>query len=716
MRDHSGLFSRLFILLAIFSMGFTASSVLHAQQTEPTEPLGVPEDWSHHHLYFSTPETEEEAIRNGTYLDWLQIVTNPRYIYQQLKRRLPAQGPAADKVARVEEQARGREISRFGEPIEKASDISIGKIKRPAKPSVNNDWSMILGGSATVGAGMSPAKFSFNTTSTPNCGNATTPDFVAFNTSTAGSSSQASIVAYDNLYTSCSGQVPSVYWAFNTGGTVKTSAVLSSNGAQLAFIQTPSSGNAQLVLLTWKATPTGRNVTGSVTNTSANFTFSSGTLTTMDVGAGISGTGIPSGDTIATVTSATAGTLQTAATATHAGETLAITADAGGPDTLSAIANGSYSGCMAPCMTTLSFSGSSRSDNISSPFYDYGTDTLYVGDASGGLHKFHPVFNGTPAEVGTPWTSPSTTALSSPVYDAMSGNAFVGDASGYLYSINSSGTVTKSFEVAVSPGIIDGPLVDSSAGQVYVSVSADMNGSNTGNSACNGLGKGSLACDGVINLPTTFTSSTEYTESVTGVGTTNTLYAGDFDNLYWTTGTGNMYVNSSTGLNLPKLMEVPVTTSGFSTHACQSGTNPPPNASAVQCAINIDNPITSAAAAGGPVTEICNNGASACTSSSTDYIFTSVTANGSLTASGTNKCTDACVYSWTTTTTLGVGTAPTDGLAAVGGTSAIIIDNTSTAGGASQIYFSTLGTSGPCATSGTLTKGGCAVQASQSSL
>jgi hypothetical protein len=495
--------------------------------------------------------------------------------------------------------------------------------------------------------------------------------------------------------------------------------VLSSTGSQVAFIQTPGSGNAQLVVLSWKATPAGRNLTSGTTNItsgSTTFTTTSG-LTSMDVGAGISGTGIPVGDTIATVTSATAGTLTTKASSNGtSAEALAITADAGGPDTLST--SSSYP-CAAPCMFTVSFV--SGSDSISSPFYDYTSDTLFVGDASGGLHKFHPVFNGLPAEVKTSsavWAAPSTAALSSPVYNGT--DVFVGDASGYLYSVNaSSAAVIKSYEVAVSPGIVDGPLVDSSAGQIYAFVSADMNGSTGVASGCGSEHSGvpsTLTCDGVINLPTGFTASTEFTESITGIGTTNTLYDGAFDNLYWVSGTGNLYVNSSTGSNYPKLMEIPLTTTGFSTKACQSGTTNPPNASAVQCAVNADNPMTSAAATGGPVTEICNNGAVACTSSSTDYIFTSVSGSSGTAVTGC-AAGNACVYSWVTTTALaGPTTAPGAGAIEAGGTSGIIVDNTSTAGGASQVYFSTLGTTGNCTTSGTVTTGGCAVQASQNGL
>ena len=659
---------------------------------------GLPEDWTHHHVMFSDPGTQADAIQNRTYPEWLSITNDPRYIFQQLKRGLPAQGPAAEEVAIIEAAA--------------TAGVTLAK---GHKPTITKDWSMVMGPSATVGAGMSPAKFSFNPIGTANCGSASSPDFVVYNTSAAGSTTQASVVAYDNLYSSCSGQVPSVYWAFNTGGAVKTSVVLSATGSQLAFIQTPTSGNAQLVLLTWKATPTGRSLTSGTTNItsgSKTFTTTSG-LTSMDVGAGISGAGIPAGDTIATVTSATAGTLFTAATgAGSSGEALAITADAGGPDGLTSVGASSYYGCTAPCMATLSFSGTSRSDSISSPFYDYTHDTLYVGDAQGGLHQFHPVFNGTPAEVetsGGPWAAPSTTALSSPVYDSGTGNVFVGDASGYLYSVNSSGTVAKSVEVAASPGIVDGPLVDSTNKQLYAFVAHDYNSTNSATSPCAAINSGSkTVCNGVINLPTTFTAATDFTESVMGGGTTNTLYDGAFDNLYWTSGTGNIYANAATGSNEPKLMEIPVTTSGLSTAACQSGTGLPTGCSAVQCATNIVNPMTSAAAVGSPVTEILNG--------TTDYIFLSV--SGSSSISGVSGCGtgNACVYSWNTTSALSGGTGPGAGLVAAGGTSAIIIDNTSGTTGASQIYFSTLGTSGTCATSGTLTTGGCAVQAAQSGL
>jgi hypothetical protein len=66
-------------------------------------------------------------------------------------------------------------------------------------------------------------------------------------------------------------------------------------------------------------------------------------------------------------------------------------------------------------------------------------------------------------------------------------------------------------------------------------------------------------------------------------------------------------------------------------------------------------------------------------------------------------------------TWVNAGALPSAALSATGGTSGFIMDNTvgsGTLAGASEVYFSTLGTQ-VCGTSGT---GGCAVQASQSAL
>jgi hypothetical protein len=700
------------LILAFAALGYLG---VPAQGQEPVTVTvgnqrlpGVAEDWSHHRVFFSDPGTAEDALRNGKYDQWFRIVNDPRYVMQQMKRGLPVQGPSADDVARYyEAREKAREDwKRKHHSGDEGWGPGDDGGKKHSQAAIHKDWSMDIGPSAFVSPGQYPAKYGFSTTAAVNCSNAATPDFVIYPTSVTGSSSQASIVAYDNLYaTTCAsyGPVPTVFWAFNTGGAVVTSPILSYQGTQVAFIQTPASGNAQLVILKWANMPTGRNVTSGTTNItsgSKNFTATAG-LTSMDVGAGISGTGIPAGDTIATITSATVGTLTNTATGNGtSGETLSITADAGGPDTLSS--NGSYPNCTAPCMVTLSFSGSSRTDTTSSPYYDFGTDTLWVGDASGGLHKFHPVFAGTPAEVGSPWSSPSSVAISSPVYDSANTTVYVGDADGYVYSVDSSGTATKSVQVAQSPGIVDAPLLDITGGYLWVTVSKDTNATGGTNSACD-TGD---ACAGVIELATNFTGSTEFSEDVLGAISPYTIWDGAFDNLYLSsgTGTGNIYVATTNGSSDPKLMAIPMTGYAFTAgNGCLGGYSKPTNMSAEECAYNILNGFSSSAGAPEPVTEIYSN--------SIDYIFTSEPGTGTTTGCA---LTTGCVYSWTVTTALTGTTAATAGSGELGGTSGIIVDNTLTGTtGAAQIYFSILTTTGTCATSGTFSTGGCAIQAAQ---
>src|ERR1017187_5926969 len=145
---------------------------------------GVPEDWSHHHLIFSNPGTEEDAIANGTHDRWLNLVNDPRYILQQMKR---SSGVKA---------LRDPETASFGQA---AKSIKKGKIKK--------DWNETLLTGGQVQPNMYPAKFSFDIT-TAIC----STDFVAYPTGVAGKGAKASIVAYNDLYSGCApATVPSVY-------------------------------------------------------------------------------------------------------------------------------------------------------------------------------------------------------------------------------------------------------------------------------------------------------------------------------------------------------------------------------------------------------------------------------------------------------------------------------------------------------------------------
>lgn len=221
-------------LTAVLLASFGVAAALWGQAGGSQYPTSRVTDWSHHHLIYSGPFSTNPTATHGT---------NPRYWQQWLRRGAPAPRntnfPAnpflTDAILEVA-------------PLEDTS-VSSNPFQK-----FHRDWSVSLGPGATVGAGQFPAKFSFSVT-TANCAIAAQPDFVVFNTSVLGSSAQATIVAFDNLYSGCTGTVPQTYWAYNTGGTVVTSITLSYDGSQVAFVQS-SAGQAQLVLLKWQASTT----------------------------------------------------------------------------------------------------------------------------------------------------------------------------------------------------------------------------------------------------------------------------------------------------------------------------------------------------------------------------------------------------------------------------------------------------------------------------
>jgi hypothetical protein len=459
------------------------------------------------------------------------------------------------------------------------------------------------------------------------------PDFVVYNTSLPGSSSQATIAAVTNLYSSCTGS-PSIYWAYNTGttGAVVTSPVLSYDGSQVAFIQS-TPGAATLVILRWAP--------------------SSGTLSSPVVPA--------------------------------AGGCTALT---------------------APCQTTVTFStgnsDTNPTDTLSSPFYDYGSDQLYVGDAFGFLHKFTGVFLGTPAEVVcTPitmtagCTAPAGTnlwpaavdspfaQLNSPVAIPGLNEVLLTDNQGVIDVVDETvggiddlGT-TSTIKLA-STGFDDGPIVDVTAGFVYAFARAD----ETSN----------VTAVFQLHIPAfadAFDNANGPEVIVSNSATNPTAFLdGAFDDAYYASGgTGNLYVCGTSG-TVNALWQIPI-------------------AGGVMGTPVLGPAVTTVDGACSPITEFLNG--------TTDRIFLSVEGNA-VTAAPINCVTGSgCVMSFDITNPLTWGplksTAATSTV--TGGTSGIVIDNSSSAGGASQVYFTPLSDQ-PCTTSGGT--GGCAIQASQSAL
>jgi len=127
-------------------------------QPDSLDLPGLPDDWSFHHLTFTDPGSEEDAIDGGRHEEWLRIVNEPRYIIQQLKRRQPVQGPWADEVAKLNAMARAQEESgEVGLSVDRAGQLEVfprpvkgHRPLRPVKAGIDRDWSMEVGAGAAA--------------------------------------------------------------------------------------------------------------------------------------------------------------------------------------------------------------------------------------------------------------------------------------------------------------------------------------------------------------------------------------------------------------------------------------------------------------------------------------------------------------------------------------------------------------------------------------
>ena len=184
---------------------------------------GVASDWSNSHVVYSKPEAgsdTEDAVQK-----------DPRYWLQQIRRSMQAAGDqdATDLTA----------------------DLSAkkNKKKKKKKSTLTGLWSVNLGSDATVGSEMFPATFTAG--ASPSCIN----DFAVYNTSLPGTLGKTVIAGFNNIYsgTCTTGTVPTVEWAYDTGGQAVTSPAISPDGQKIAFVQSGTGGAASLIILTWKA-------------------------------------------------------------------------------------------------------------------------------------------------------------------------------------------------------------------------------------------------------------------------------------------------------------------------------------------------------------------------------------------------------------------------------------------------------------------------------
>jgi len=682
---------------AVLSVTLLAATVLGRPlkgQSAPSirvggvEVSGIPEDWSHQYVVFSNPGTEEEAIQNGKHEQWQRTVNEPRYIFQQMKRNASVQGPAATDV-----EYRSRWISEASDPRtfpdvpEESAEPDIlfpsprqpiFRIKRIVRSDIKRDWSQPLGGPG-LAAGHFPAKYSFVSPGAASCS-----DYVVFPTGAAGSSTQATLVAFKNLYVGtggCAATNPSVYWAYNTGSgaTASLSPVVSLDGSQVVFIQT-SSSVASLVILKMASS-------GGAYNS-------------------------PAASTSVTATNYRACTAPCYA---------ALTLNGSPNDTNSA-----------------PFYLYDGSDTL---YVGDNGGKLHQFTGIFGGTPAETTTNGWPATVSTK----SAPALNSPVYDSGGSTlVFVTDASGYLNSVTTTGStrtvLTSNQLVCGTAGFVGPTLVDSSQEEVYafIGYGCDV---TPGNSFINRFQAGTSISGGYgANYVSFGNSGTNTTSTINRVGTFDNLYfagSGTTGNLYacvngvmyqisvaslsgTTTFTANTFntavstvssastcsrVTEFLGVKANTTLTAGIAAGGLSqitvTVASTTGM-------AINDYIQIDSEIMSIITVNSTTSLLVNRGQGGTTSAShssgaavqdvQDWLFMSVVANGNVAG-----CTGACVYNYLVTGGNSSG-FPTAGLAATGGSSGIIIDNNSTTQpGAQQIYYSTLG-------------GNTAVQASQAAL
>lgn len=280
-------------------------------------------------------------------------------------------------------------------------------------------------------------------------------------------------------------------------------------------------------------------------------------------------------------------------------------------------------------------------------------DAAYVttysvrGGASGYLYKITNIFNG-----GVPtivWSAPISAVPSTPVYDNVSNKIFFTDSDGRIDYVVDSGS---------SPSVVYGPVIASGAtseNPVLIDTSSEMVYATFNSNGTNAL---------VVQAPADLSSSVSV-----AVGAASTTYTGpyepDFNNAWFTgSGTPELYIaGTGTGM-LPTLYSV-----GFNGSGILNST-----ANATTAALATGTADSSA------VTEFYN------ATQGIDYLFVGVTNHCIATAGGG---TAGCVMSLNITSGFPTVSTGTTALAATGGTSGIIIDNDSSANGASSIYYAT---------------------------
>jgi hypothetical protein len=296
----------------------------------------------------------------------------------------------------------------------------------------------------------------------------------------------------------------------------------------------------------------------------------------------------------------------------------------------------------APTMTSLTFS-TTATTTTSAPWVDYSSDIAYVCGDDGFVYQITGVFHGTPTLSGAPWpVAAGVRPLSPPVLDNRLGMLMVGSKNGSLYQINIANGALATLVVGVhggtTPGIVGAPIVDVTNGTTFV-VSAN---------------------DGTSGVLVEADTATLLQLAKARIGLAAQSGTGMF--LYQPAFSNNYFVNPSTGnVNLCGTGAADTTpwrySFGFTGRLMKT------------TAASKQQLLTSTAATCTGWTEFFNPNIGG----GTDFFFFGLTRD--CTGAGTSGCVASLAGATLTTAAIN------------GGPSGIVIDNYSTAGQASSIYF-----------------------------
>ena len=410
---------------------------------EPTH-LGYPQDWSSRHLLMPGMRAEDVLAAGER---------DPRYVYNLVMRQV-----AAEKFR--------------------------PRVPRPPRPvrrhQMKIDWAVSLE-NGYVPENQFPAKYQFDVVA-ENCNS----DYVVFGL-TVTSGTQANLVGINNLYTGatpeCNSGSPWVAFAYNTvtqtGGQIKTSPAISTDGTKVAFVESTAGASYFHVLVLPNPIPTPPSQSGSVlapqTPTSCAKPTTVGCMTTL--------------------------TIETSATNSNSSPWVDYSTDT------------AYVAADNGLLYKIT------------PVFGGGTPALV---STGGW----------PVTVSTQ----ATKVLTAPIVDDTAGLIFIGDGEGYLYSVSLAspgGTYAARQTIGwvghgAGTGIVDPPIAVTDP----ANPATDQVFAFTGCSFVPGIGGAvtQLAANFTTGTPTT--SNTVNLGSATGVGdcTGNNVHSGTFDNAFWLNG------------------------------------------------------------------------------------------------------------------------------------------------------------------------------------